>query len=157
MRKQKRVADTRTEQTYLIMQRHINGYGRLFGGQLMMWIDELAGIVGKRHAECEITTACIDQLNFKNAAYLNDTVVLIGRMTYTGRTSMEVRVDTYAESLDGIRRMINTAYIVMVAIDKDGHAVEVPELICETAEQKMEWEGAERRYKLRKERKKEGF
>ncbi len=157
MRKQKKVANTRTEQTYLIMQKHINGYGRLFGGQLLMWMDELAGIVSKRHAECEITTACIDRLNFKTAAYLNDTVVLVGRVTYTGRSSMEIRVDAYAESLQGIRRMINTAYFVMVAIDQNGHSVEVPELICETAEQKMEWECAERRYRLRKQRKKEGF
>ncbi|MDO4261896.1 MAG: acyl-CoA thioesterase [Eubacteriales bacterium] len=157
MKRMKKVSDSRTEQTYLIMQRHINGYGRLFGGQLMMWIDELGGIVAKRHAECEITTACIDQLNFKTAAYLNDTVVLIGRLTYTGRTSMEVRVDTYAESLQGWRRLINTAYLVEVAIDEDGNGVEVPGLIRETAEQEMEWEGGEKRYQLRKQRKREGF
>ena len=41
----KRVEDSLTEQTYLVMHRHINGYGRLFGGQLLAWIDELAGIV----------------------------------------------------------------------------------------------------------------
>ena len=157
MKKQKTVAETRTEQTYLIMQRHLNGYGRLFGGQLLMWMDELAGIVSKRHAESEITTACVDRLNFKTAAFLNDTLVLVGRMTYAGRSSMEIRIDAYAESLKGVRRMINTAYFVMVAIDENGHSVEVPELICETVEQKMEWEGAKRRYELRKQRKLEGF
>ena len=157
MKKMKRVEDSRTEQSYLVMHRHINGYGRLFGGQLMMWIDELGGIVGKRHAECEITTACVDQLNFKTPIYLNDTAVLVGRVTHTGRTSMEVRVDTYAESLDGQRRLVNTAYLVEVAIDENGKGVEVPGLICETPEQKMEWEGGERRYKLRKQRKLEGF
>ena len=61
-----------TEQTYLLMHRHINGYGRLFGGQLMQWIDELAGIVSMRHAGGRITTASIDNLNFKAGAYLND-------------------------------------------------------------------------------------
>ena len=66
-----------TEQTYLLMHRHINGYGRLFGGQLMQWIDELAGIVSMRHAGGRITTASIDNLNFKAGAYLNDTIVLI--------------------------------------------------------------------------------
>lgn len=157
MERVKKVSESRTEQTYLIMNRHINGYGRLFGGQLMEWIDELAGVVAKRHSECEITTACVDQLNFKTAAYLNDMVVLIGRITYTGRTSMEVRVDTYAESLKGQRRLINTAYLVEVAIDQEGNALEVPGLIRETAEQEMEWEGGKRRYRLRKQRKKEGF
>ena len=54
-----------------------------------------------------------------------------------GRTSMEVRVDTYAESLKGQRRLINTAYLVEVAIDQEGNALEVPGLIRETAEQEM--------------------
>ena len=83
----KRVKDSETEQSYLLMHRHINGYGRLFGGQLVAWIDELAGLVGRRHSGREITTACIDNLNFKHPALLNDTVVLVGRVTYVGRTT----------------------------------------------------------------------
>ena len=30
----KRVKDSETEQSYLLMHRHINGYGRLFGGRV---------------------------------------------------------------------------------------------------------------------------
>ena len=154
----KRVKDSETEQSYLLMHRHINGYGRLFGGQLVAWIDEMAGLVGRRHSGREITTACIDNLNFKHPAFLNDTVVLVGRVTYVGRTSMEVRVDTYVEELaTGMRKMINRAYVVMVAIDENGHAVPVPGLILESPEQEAEWEGGKRRYELRKERHREGF
>ena len=51
MRKMKHMEDSRTENTYLIMNKHINGYGRLFGGVLMQWIDEMAGIVAYRHAD----------------------------------------------------------------------------------------------------------
>ena len=126
----KRVEDSLTEQTYLVMHRHINGYGRLFGGQL----------------------------NFKHPAMLNDTLVMIGRVTYVGRTSMEVRVDSYVESLNGMRKMINRAYVVMVAIDEHtGRIKEVPGLIVETESQKAEWEGGIRRMALRKQRKLEGF
>ena len=109
MREQKHVEDSRTENTYLIMPKHINGYGRLFGGILLQWIDEVAGIVAHRHAGSIVTTACVDNLNFKAGAYLGDTVVLIGRMTYVGKTSMEVRVDTYAEDSNGMRRLLNRA------------------------------------------------
>ena len=157
MKKMKRVEDSLTEQTYLLMHRHINGYGRLFGGQLLMWIDELAGIVATRHSECRITTASIDNLNFKKAAFLNDTVVLIGKITHVGRSSMEVRVDTYVETLDGMRHVINRAYVVMVAIDEEGKAVPVPGLIVETESEKAEWEAGETRYQLRKQRRLEGF
>ena len=157
MRKMKRVEDSLTEQTYLLMHRHINGYGRLFGGQLLSWIDELAGIVATRHSESRITTASIDNLNFKSGAYLNDTIVLIGRVTYVGKSSMEVLVDTYIESLDGMRKVINRAYVVMVAIDEEGRAVQVPGLQVETESQKAEWEAGEKRYQLRKERRREGY
>lgn len=154
----KHVEDSLTEQTYLVMHRHINGYGRLFGGQLLAWIDELAGIVAKRHSESEITTACIDQLNFKHPVMLNDTLVMIGRVTYAGRTSMEVRIDSYIEDLNGMRRMINRAYVVMVAIDGEtGRAKPVPGLVVETESQKAEWKGGEMRTKLRKHRRAEGF
>ncbi|MDY3017377.1 acyl-CoA thioesterase [Blautia sp.] len=157
MRKQKRVEDSRTENTYLIMPKHINGYGRLFGGILLQWIDEVAGIVAHRHAGSIVTTACVDNLNFKAGAYLGDTVVLIGRMTYVGKTSMEVRVDTYAEDADGTRRMINRAYEVLVALDENDKKIEVPGLIVETEAQRAEWIGGEKRYELRKQRRKEGF
>ncbi len=157
MRKQKRVEDSRTENTYLIMPKHINGYGRLFGGILMQWIDEVAGIVAHRHAGSIVTTACVDNLNFKAGAYLGDTVVLIGRMTYVGKTSMEVRVDTYAEDADGTRRMINRAYEVLVAIDQNDKKIQVPELLIETENEKAEWIGGEKRYALRKQRRIEGF
>ena len=145
MRKQKRVEDSRTENTYLIMPKHINGYGRLFGGILMQWIDEVAGIVAHRHAGSIVTTACVDNLNFKAGAYLGDTVVLIGRMTYVGKTSMEVRVDTYAEDADGTRRMINRAYEVLVAIDQNDKKLQVPGLLIETESEKAEWIGGEKR------------
>ena len=154
----KRVEDSMTEQTYLVMHKHINGYGRLFGGQLLSWIDELAGIVAKRHAEAEVTTACIDQLHFKHPVELNETLVMIGRITYVGKTSMEVRIDSYVEAVDGMRRLINRAYLVMVAIDSDSRkAKEVPGLILETEVQKAEWECGLRRTELRKQRKREGY
>lgn len=157
MHRMKRVEDSQTENTFLVMNKHINCYGRLFGGVLMQWIDEMAGIVARRHAGTIVTTACVDNLNFKAGAYLGDIVVLIGKLTYVGRTSMEVRIDTYVEELDGTRRMINRAYEVMVALDENDNKVEVPGLIVETASEKAEWEGVEKRYVLRKERRREGY
>ena len=61
----KRVVDSQTEQTYLMRPNYLDCYGNLFGGQLMGWIDEIASIVAMRHCEADITTAAIDNLNFK--------------------------------------------------------------------------------------------
>ena len=153
----KRVVDSQTEQTYLMRPNYLNCYGNLFGGQLMGWIDEIASIVAMRHCEADITTATIDNLNFKEGATVNDVVVLRGKITYVGRTSMEVRVDTYVESRHGIRKVINRAYVVMVAVDEHHHPIPVPGLIVESENDRAEWEGGEKRYRLRKQRRKEGF
>ena len=151
------VSDSLTEQVYVIRSSQINGYGRLFGGQLMQWIDETAGVVSRRHSGLNVTTAAIDTLNFKAAAYQNDMVVLIGKITYVGRSSMEIKVDTYVEDQKGMRRNINRAYVVMVAIDEQGNALEVPRLELKTESERAEWESGEKRYRLRKQRRVEGY
>lgn len=153
----KRVQDSFSEQMHIIRPQHINGYGRLFGGVLMQWIDEMAGIVSRRHCGCQVTTAAIDNLKFKAGAYQNDMVVLRGKITYVGKTSMEVRVDTYVEDQNGKRKAINRAYVVMVAIDENDNPVRVPELILERDNDRMEWENGKKRYEFRKLRKEEGF
>ena len=154
---EKKVSESRIEQVYQVRPEHLNGAGRLFGGRLMEWIDELAGLVGIRHAQRDVITASVDNLTFIRGAYLKDLIVLIGRVTYVGRTSMEVRVDTYIESIDGIRKPINRAYLTLVAIDGEGHPAEVPGLIIETESEKAEWEAGIRRREMRKQRREEGF
>ena len=104
-----------------------------------------------------MTVANNYNLNFKEGATVNDVVVLRGKITYVGRTSMEVRVDTYVESRHGIRKVINRAYVVMVAVDEHHHPIPVPGLIVESENDRAEWEGGEKRYQLRKQRRREGF
>lgn len=157
MRPTKKVSDSLTEQQYLIRPAHINPYGRLFGAQLLKWIDEVAGIVAVRHSNAIVTTAAIDNLQFAKPAYAGEMVVLQGRVTYVGRTSMEIRVDTYTEALDGSRKMINRAYIDMVAINNEGKAIEVPALELETEEQRAEHAAAVKRKEMRKQRRLEDF
>ena len=148
---------SRTVQTQIVLNEHINGAGRLFGGRLMEWIDIVAGVAARRHSGRNVTTASVDTLSFKAPAYLNDTVSIEGVVTCTGRTSMEVRVDTYVEALDGQRSMINRAYLVLVALDEQGHPTPVPQLLAETDEEKAEQEAGLRRTALRKQRQKEQF
>lgn len=152
----KKVDDSYTMQTYIVRPQYINGYGRLFGGQLMQWIDELAGIVCRKHSGMIVTTAAIDNLIFKKAAYQNDMVTLTGKLTYVGKTSMEVRVDTFVEDQNG-KKLINEAYVVMVAIDEDGTPRQVPGLELRSEEEKTDWKSGKKRYDLRKQRNIEGY
>ena len=67
-RKMKRVEDSLTEQSHLLMPKCLNAAGYLFGGQLLAWIDETAGIVAKRHAEMNVVTVAVDNMYFKAGA-----------------------------------------------------------------------------------------
>ncbi len=150
----KHVADSYTEQVRMVASSDLNGYGRLFGGRLMEWIDEVAGIVARRHSGKTVTTAMVDTLCFRGPAYPNDTLVLAGKVTSVGNSSMEVCVRTMLEDLNGVRRTINKAYLVLVALDKNEKPTRVPRLIIETEEEKMELELSKRRNELRNERRK---
>lgn len=148
---EKRVKDSYSQQVHVLTMSNLNGYSRLFGGQLMAWIDEVAAVVARRHSNKNVTTASIDMLKFKKAAYANETIVLKGKITYVGNTSMEVNVKTYVEKLNGEKILINDAYIIMVALDENERPTKVPGLILETDEEREAWNNALKRKQHRKE------
>ena len=122
----KTVSDSQVETIHQLRYIDINGQGRLFGGRLLEWIDETSALAAERHAGMNVTTASISHLDFKEGAYLNDTIVLVARVTYVGRTSIEVRCDTYLEDLEtGMRHSINRAFLTEVCVDKEGHPTHI--------------------------------
>ena len=153
----KKASESYTEQVQLLTKASMNGYNRLFGGVLMEWIDVVAAIAARRHSGKNVTTAVVDRLEFRAPAHTNECLVLRAKVTYAGKTSMEVCVKTYIEGLNGERELINKAYLVMVALDENEQPTEVPELVLETEAEIREWEAAKRRNKLRKKRRMENY
>ena len=151
----KTVDESRAETVHIVRPSHLNGANRLFGGILMQWIDEVAGIVAKRHSMSNVTTASVDNLTFLHGAYQNDLVVIKGKMTWVGSSSMEVCVDTYVETPSGQRDRINNAHFMMVALDENDHPVKVPRLILQTDDEELAWSHGEERRRIRIQRKKD--
>ena len=142
----------KTTTVQIVMPQHCNGYKkpRLFGGQIMAWIDVIGAVAARRYTQKAVTTVCIDNLTFLKPAYLNDTVVQEAMVTWTGRTSLEVRVDSMVERLDGSRELINRAYAVFVALDEEDRPCPVPPFVPETEEEKTIYREAETRRRIRK-------
>ena len=151
--KAKRVDDSRVETVHIVRPNHLNGANRLFGGILMQWIDEVAGIVAKKHSMANVTTASVDNLTFLHGCYQNEMVVIKGKLTWVGNSSMEVCVDTYVENQYGDRKRINNAHFMMVALDENDRPIKVPELILETDDERLAWEHGEERRRIRIKRK----
>ena len=148
----KTVDESRVETVHIVRPNHLHGANRLFGGILMQWIDEAAGIVAKRHSMCNVTTASVDNLTFLHGAYQNDLVVIQGKLTWVGSTSMEVCVDAYVENPMGERHRINNAHFMMVALDAQDNPVRVPRLILQTADEELAWSHGEERRRIRLQR-----
>ena len=142
----------KTTAVQIVMPQHCNGYAkpRLFGGQIMAWIDVVGAVAARRYTGKAVTTVCIDNLTFLKPAYLNDTIVQEAVVTWTGRTSLEVRVESMVERLDGSRELINRAYAVFVALDEEDRPCPVPPFVPETEEEKEIFREAETRRKIRK-------
>ena len=140
-----------TTSVQIVLPQHCNGYKkpRLFGGQMMAWIDVVGGVAARRYTQSAVTTVCVDNLNFLNPAFLNDTVVQEAVVTWTGRTSLEVRVDSFVEQLDGTRKPINRAYLVFVALDEHDQPAEVPPFTPQTDAETKEYEAALERRRIR--------
>ena len=141
----------KTTAVQIVMPQHCNGYKkpRLFGGQIMAWIDVIGAVAARRYTQRAVTTVCIDNLTFLKPAYLNDTVVQEAFVTWTGHTSLEVRVDSMVERLDGSRELINQAYVVFVALDEEDRPTSVPPFVPETEEEKRIFEDAVIRRRIR--------
>ena len=153
----KRVSDSRCENIKLIKSGDLNSSGHLFGGRLLEWIDEVAALAAWRHAGNAVSTASIEHLEFKRSAKLNDSIAIEAYVTYVGRTSMEVCVDTYVEDQPtGKRSPINRAIFTEVCIDDEGRPKPVPYgLKIETLSEQAHMEMALKRRELRKKQREE--
>jgi Acyl-CoA hydrolase len=76
---------------------------------------------------------------------MKDVVVIIGKATYVGNTSMEVKVETYVEHLNGERDVVNQAYLTLVGLDAKGNPARLPRLLLINEEERIEWEKAKKR------------
>jgi acyl-CoA hydrolase len=139
----KKVSDSKVTMTELVLPHHTNQLGNLLGGQLMHWIDICAALASAKHAQTVCVTKSVDFIDFKNAHKLGDVVTLVATVNRVFRTSMEVGVQVYKESIkNGIKIHSNTAYLTFVSVDDNAKPIESYEIIPETEEETKRYEEA---------------
>jgi acyl-CoA hydrolase len=146
----KKIRDSQVITTNLVLPNDTNQLGNLLGGTLMHWIDITAAIAALRHADRVCVTASVDELNFHHPIKLGDIVTLQASINRAFKTSMEVGVVVTAHSTPGgAPRRANNAYLTFVAVDENGHPVNVPGAIAETQDEKRRYDEALTRRELR--------
>ena len=148
----KKVSDSYLEQVHVVEPQHLNHMQTLFGGQLMSWMDTMAGTTGSRYSGGGATMVAVDEMQIMSPARLGDTLYYKAKVTNVGRTSMEIFIQVEAEGPVGKRRLISEAFILTVALDENGRPTPVPPLIIETKEEQELWEAGEKRKERRNSR-----
>ena len=152
----RRVAESATVMTELVLPQHANVHGTALGGTVMHWVDLAAAIVANRHSRRPVVTAAFDEMAFLAPIMVGQVAVLSARLTLVDRSSMEIRVEVESEDvLTGEKRHTATAFVTFVALDPvTRRPSAVPPLILDTDEQKAEHAHAVERRRLRLEHRK---
>lgn len=107
----------------LIMPGDLNAAGRLFGGRLMEWVDEIAALYCMSQlARKQIVTKKISEVIFNEPADLRDVLEFFCRTKSVGRTSVTIEclVMTKILSPQDRVKLIVACDLVFVSIDEFG-------------------------------------
>lgn len=134
----------------LVLPNDTNPLNNLMGGRLLHWMDIAAAISAQKHCNNIVVTASVDNVSFKHPIKLGDVITIEAKVTRAFSTSMEVRLDVWAENIpSGTRIRSNDAFYTFVALNQEGKPINVPEIEPETESEKKLFEGALRRRQLR--------
>ena len=148
--KGKRVAASEMTTVRLMMPTDANVLGNVFGGAIMRYMDEVAGIVAFHHARKVVVTASIDRMDFYAPVFVGNLLILKAAVNYVGKTSMEVGVRIEAEDpLTGRTTHTGSCYLTFVALGGDGRPSRVDPVIPVTSDEKRRYTEAQSRRKDR--------
>jgi acyl-CoA hydrolase len=140
------VRESQSEMAEVVLPNDTNPLGALLGGRLMHWIDVAGALAAHRHSKSYVVTASIDHLDFLTPVHVGDLVILRATVNRAFNTSMEVGVKVFVENyITDEKRVVSTAYLTFVAVDRHGRRRDVPPVIPETEEEKRRYEDAGRR------------
>lgn len=130
----------------MVLPSHTNALDTAFGGTIMSWIDVCGAICAQRYTRGIVVTASIDQLDFLAPVRRGDTVRLEARVTYVGRTSLEVRVLVdVLNNFKGTEERASVAYVTYVAVDDARKPRAVPELLLRDTKDRLRFEAGKAR------------
>ncbi len=108
----------------IVFPGHANHRGILHGGPAMAWLAKAGFAAATRHARQPIVMAASRQVDFLSSAHVGDVVEIAAWIAGSGRTSLTVEAEMFAETPEtGERRRCTTASLVFVAIDDNGRPI----------------------------------
>ena len=112
------------------MPKDTNPGGSIFGGWIMSQIDIAAAIPALERAKGRIVTVAANSIEFHEPVFVGDVVSCYTEIIKTGRTSITVKVDVYAERNPADKQIVKVtqAELTYVALDENRKPRELPDV-----------------------------
>jgi acyl-CoA hydrolase len=146
--KSKHPSASRTTMSDLVLTGETNNINNLFGGELLARMDRVASITAQRHSGEIVVTASVNHVAFNQAIPLGSIVTVEAKVSRAFNSSMEIYIDVWVDTKQGVPIKANEGIYTFVAVDKNGTPVKVPELVPESKQEKERFEAALRRKQL---------
>ena len=106
----------------LVMPEDMNHYGFLFGGKMLMWVDEVAWIaVSEDCPTLHFVTVGMSEVKFKKSIHPQSVLRFDTRRQREGRTSVTYHVDVHRRHIESRdEEIVFSTDITFVCVSKDG-------------------------------------
>ncbi|GFQ04194.1 acyl-coenzyme a thioesterase 9 mitochondrial [Phtheirospermum japonicum] len=147
---------------FILREQYRDPWNEVRIGKLLEDLDALAGTISVKHCSDDdsttrplyLVTASVDKMVLKKPISVDVDLHISGAVTWVGRSSIEIQLDVTQPATDTDKAADSvalTANFIFVARDyKTGEAAPVNRLTPETEREKLLYEAAEARNKLRK-------
>ncbi len=107
----------------IAMPADTNANGDIFGGWLLSQMDLGGAILARNFAHSRVATVAIDAMAFLCPVYVGDIVSCHALHLKTGRTSMRIEVEAWAQRQKGGEHVrVTHGTFTYVALDDHGHS-----------------------------------
>jgi acyl-CoA hydrolase len=112
----------------LVMPGDMNHYGFLFGGKMLMWVDEVGWMaVSADYPGCSFVTVGMGEVSFHKSVHPQSVLRFETAKKHVGRTSVTYRVEVFRRHVESREETsVFTTDITFVRVDRDGGKLPIP-------------------------------
>lgn len=132
----KKVADSETVITELMVPAYANFGGKVHGGILLSLMDKVAYVCATRHCQTYCVTVAVEGVDFLHPVEVGDLLTIKASVNHTGNTTMIVGMRVESQNpKTGLAHHTNSSYFTMLAKGENGENIPVPGLILANEEE----------------------
>jgi acyl-CoA thioesterase YciA len=110
----------------VLLPRDTNGYGTIFGGIILSYIDQAGAVAVYPRCTGRLVTVAMREVEFHEPVFVGDLVSFYSHILSQGKTSITTKVCVEARRRDGSRVTVTEAEVVYVHVDQDRRPIPLP-------------------------------